>query len=215
MAVFPELAVTGYTCADLFFQETLLTGAMEALAQILSCSQAYPDLTAAVGLPVRLGGQLYNCAAVFRGGVLLGLVPKTYLPNYGEFYERRWFSSAGDLPCSQLSLAQLGLPGEGSVSVGADLLFRVGDSLVGVEICEDLWSVQPPSTELALNGAEVIVNLSASNETPGKRQRRRELVRHQSSICRCVYAYCGAGYPGSGVLRPQPGDPGRQDAWGK
>lgn len=194
VAVFPELAVTGYTCADLFFQETLLTGAMEALAQILSCSQAYPDLTAAVGLPVRLGGQLYNCAAVFRGGVLLGLVPKTYLPNYGEFYERRWFSSAGDLPCSQLSLAQLGLPGEGSVSVGADLLFRVGDSLVGVEICEDLWSVQPPSTELALNGAEVIVNLSASNETPGKRQRRRELVRHQSSICRCVYAYCGAGF---------------------
>lgn len=194
VAVFPELCVTGYTCADLFFQETLLQGAMDALAQILSCSQAYPELTAAVGLPVRIGGQLYNCAAVFRGGVLLGLVPKTYLPNYGEFYERRWFSPAADLSCDRLALGQLGLPGEDIVPVGADLLFRVGDTLLGVEICEDLWSVLPPSTQLALNGAEVIVNLSASNETPGKRQRRRELVRHQSAICRCVYAYCGAGF---------------------
>ena len=194
VVVFPELCVTGYTCADLFFQRALLQGALDALGQILSYSCGFPKLTAAVGLPVQIEGQLYNCAAVLRGGELLGLVPKTYLPNYGEFYERRWFSPAADLSCERLALAQLGLPGDGSVPVGADLLFRVGDTLLGVEICEDLWSVMPPSTQLALNGAEVIVNLSASNETPGKRQHRRDLVRHQSSICRCVYAYCGAGF---------------------
>ncbi len=194
LAVFPELAMTGYTCADLFFQDTLLRGAMEGLRQVAEHSAACPMLTAFVGLPVCIGGQMYNCGAALSGGRVLGLVPKTFLPNYKEFYERRWFSSSEDLQERSVSAASLGLLGDYEIPVGRDLLFRVGDgTLVGMEICEDLWTPMPPSTMLALNGAEVVVNLSASNETLGKRDYRRSLVRHQSSICSCVYAYCSAG----------------------
>ena len=193
IAVFPELAITGYTCADLFFQETLQKASAEGLQKIVEYSADYPAVTAVVGVPVVIGGQMYNCGAVISGGKLHGLVPKTYLPNYHEFYERRWFSSSADLQLGEAKASQLGLKGDTLIPVGRDLLFRVGGSLMGVEICEDLWTPMPPSTLQTLNGAEVIVNLSASNETVGKREHRRQLVRHQSSICSCVYAYASAG----------------------
>ncbi|MBO5078868.1 MAG: NAD(+) synthase [Oscillospiraceae bacterium] len=192
--VFPEMALTGYTCADLFFQESLLQSALEGLKQVIACSARYPAVTAAVGLPVLISGQMYNCAAVISAGKLRGLVPKTYLPNYSEFYERRWFSSSQDLQQEYVSARALGLDGDELIPVGRDLLFVIAeDAVVGVEICEDLWTPMPPSTLMTLNGAEVVLNLSASNETVGKRAYRRDLVRHQSSVCGCVYAYCSSG----------------------
>lgn len=193
IVVFPELAMTGYTCQDLFFQDALLGGIKRGLQQIIDCSAQHPAVTAAVGLPVVIGGQMYNCGAVISGGKLQGLVPKTYLPNYSEFYERRWFSSSEDMPQKYVAAAELGLTGE-DIPVGRDLLFSIGDgTLMGMEICEDLWTPMAPSTLLALNGAEVIVNLSASNETVGKRKSRQDLVKHQSSVCGCIYAYCSSG----------------------
>ncbi len=195
LVVFPELAITGYTCADLFYQDSLLRGSMKALQQIVDFSRDYPGVTAFVGLPALINGQMYNCGAAVSGGKVHGLVPKTFLPNYKEFYERRWFSSSEDLHEKNISAARLGLSGEDIIPVGRDLLFRVGDgTLVGMEICEDLWTPMPPSTMQTLNGAEVVVNLSASNETVSKRDYRRKLVRHQSSICNCVYAYASSGY---------------------
>ena len=195
LVVFPELAITGYTCADLFFQEALLRGSMAALGQIADFTKDYPGITAFVGTPVLINGQMYNCGAVVSGGKVHGLVPKTYVPNYKEFYERRWFSSSEDLQEKAVSAQNLGLSGDYPIPVDRDLLFRVGDgTLVGMEICEDLWTPIPPSTMQTLNGAEVVVNLSASNETVGKRGYRRNLVKHQSSICNCVYAFCSAGY---------------------
>ena len=193
LVIFPELALTGYTCADLFFQDSLLAAAMEGLQKIMDVSADHPGLTVVVGTPVLLEGQMYNCGAVISDGKLHGLVPKTYLPNYNEFYERRWFSSSADLQVKEVPAALLGLSG-GMVPVGRDLLFRIGDgSLLGVEICEDLWTPLPPSTLMSLNGAEINVNLSASNETVGKRGYRRSLVKHQSAMCSCVYAYVSAG----------------------
>ena len=193
VVVFPELAMTGYTCQDLFFQDALLQGVKDGLKILLDCSAKHPAVTAAVGLPVVIGGQMYNCGAIISGGKLLGLVPKTYLPNYSEFYERRWFSSSEDMPQSYVEARELGLTGA-PIPVGRDLLFTIGDgTLLGMEICEDLWTPMAPSTLLALNGAEVIVNLSASNETVGKRKSRQDLVKHQSSVCGCVYAYCSSG----------------------
>ena len=193
IVVFPELAMTGYTCQDLFFQDALLGGVKRGLKQIIDCSREHPAVTVAVGLPIVIGGQMYNCGAVICGGKLQGLVPKTYLPNYSEFYERRWFSSSEDMPQKHVTAAELGLTGE-DIPVGRDLLFSIGDgTLMGMEICEDLWTPMAPSTLLALNGAEVIVNLSASNETVGKRKSRQDLVKHQSSVCCCVYAYCSSG----------------------
>ncbi len=194
VVVFPEAALTGYTCADLFFQETLQRACVAGLQKIVDFSADYPAVTAVVGTPVVIEGQMYNCGAVISAGKLHGLVPKTYLPNYNEFYERRWFSSSEDLQQSEVKASLLGLEADAWIPVGRDLLFRIGDgSLMGVEICEDLWTPMPPSTLQSLNGAEVIVNLSASNETVGKRSFRRQLVQHQSSICNCVYAYTSAG----------------------
>ena len=193
--VFPEMCLTGYSCADLFFQDSLMKASMEGLKKIIGCSAQHPDITVAVGLPVVLTGQMYNCAAIISGGVLRGLVPKTYLPNYSEFNERRWFSSSEDLPQDTVMPALLGLEGDSPIPVGRDLLFVIGDgTIIGAEICEDMWTPMPPSTLMTLNGAEVIVNLSASNETVGKRKYRRDLVRHQSSVCSCVYSYCSSGY---------------------
>lgn len=194
LVVFPELALTGYTCADLFFQSTLLTESMNGLNSIMACSARHPGVTAVVGTPAVIEGQMYNCAAVICDGSLLGLVTKTHLPNYGEFSERRWFSSSEDMQANQVTLDNLGIPGDGIVPVGRDLLFKIGDGCVlGVEICEDLWTPLPPSTLLTINGAEVIVNLSASNEIAGKRKVRANLVEHQSDVCSCVYAYCSSG----------------------
>ena len=194
LVVFPEMALTGYTCADLFFQESLLSSCRQGLAAITACSARYPAVTAVVGLPAMVRGQMYNCGAVISGGRVHGLVPKTYLPNYNEFYERRWFSSSEDLTQTHIDSCFLGLSDNYPVPIGRDLLFRLGDgTIMGVEICEDLWTPIPPSTFMTINGAEVIVNLSASNETVGKRDYRRRLVQHQSSICSCVYAYASSG----------------------
>ena len=195
VVVFPELALTGYTCADLFFQSALLNAAVDSLSQICEYTKRFPSLTVAVGTPLVISGQMYNCGVVICDGIVRGIVPKTYLPNYKEFYERRWFSSSYDLMQEFVHTSDLGLEGEYDIPIGRNLLFKIGDgTLVGVEICEDLWSPMPPSTMLALNGAEVILNLSASNETVGKRIYRRDLVKHQSSMCNCIYAFCSAGY---------------------
>ncbi len=194
LVLFPELCLTGYTCGDLFFQESLLSAARAGLETVLKKSAELPGLTVLVGLPLLIGGQMYNMAAVLAAGRLLGLSPKTYLPNYGEFYERRWFTPGTALAGKTVSLRDLGLEGEGTVPVGPGLLYRLGDGVtLGVEICEDLWAPLPPSTALCLAGAEVIANLSASNETIAKRAYRRDLVRHQSGACLCAYAYCSAG----------------------
>ncbi len=195
LVLFPEMSLTGYTCADLFFQETLLNASKAGLARIAEVTSQYPEVTAVVGLPALIAGQMYNCGAVVSAGKVHGLIPKTYLPNYNEFYERRWFSSSEDLPQKEVHSFDLGLTESYTVPVGRDILFRIDDgAILGVEICEDLWTPLPPSTLMSLNGAEVIVNLSASNETVGKRPYRRDLVKHQSSMCNCIYAYCSAGY---------------------
>jgi len=195
LVVFPELALTGYTCGDLFFQEMLLNAAVAGLNEICKYTENFPALHVAVGLPLVIGGQMYNCGVLLSGGKVHGIVPKTYLPNYKEFYERRWFSSSEDLCQEQVNARELGFAGDYEIPVGRDLIFKLGDGTrVGMEICEDLWTPLPPSTLLALNGAEVIVNLSASPETAGKRADRRELVKHQSAVCNCIYAYASSGY---------------------
>ena len=192
LLVFPELSLTGYTCQDLFFQSTLYDGVMAGLERILNCSREHPNVTAVVGMPLFLDAEMYNCGAVISGGVLRGLVPKTYIPNYNEFYEKRWFVSGADL---RQNTAVLPLPG-GAIQapISSKDVFLLGDGAkLGVEICEDLWTPVPPSSLLCLSGAEVIVNLSASNETIGKRAYRRELVRQQSAGTTSVYAYASAG----------------------
>jgi len=195
LVVFPELAITGYTCADLFFQKTLLDGALTGLAEICAYSCQFPKQTVVVGIPLLIGGQMYNCGVVIVNGKLRGIVPKTYLPNYKEFYERRWFSSSKDLQQWTVNASELGLDGGYDIPIGSDLIFKIGDgTALGVEICEDLWTPMPPSTMLTLNGAEVVVNLSASPEIVGKRERRRGLVKHQSFMCGCIYAYVSSGY---------------------
>ncbi len=195
LVVFPELALTGYTCADLFFQKILLDAAVAGLDEICEYTRKFPALTVAVGVPLVIGGQMYNCGVLLSDGTVHGIVPKTYLPNYKEFYERRWFSSSNDLGQKYVNTRDLGLQGDYDIPVGRDLIFKIGDgALVGVEICEDLWTAMPPSTMLTLNGAEVILNLSASPETVGKRACRRDLVKHQSFMCGCIYAYASSGY---------------------
>ena len=192
LLVFPELSLTGYTCQDLFFQSALYDGVMEGLERILNCSREHPNVTAVVGMPLFLDAEMYNCGAVISGGVLRGLVPKTYIPNYNEFYEKRWFVSGADL---RQNTAVLPLPsGAIQAPISSKDVFLLGDGAkLGVEICEDLWTPVPPSSLLCLSGAEVIVNLSASNETIGKRAYRREIVRQQSAGTTSVYAYASAG----------------------
>ena len=186
LLVFPELSVTGYTCADLFFQDTLIKAAAQGLKRIVSFTQDYPALTVVVGLPVKVENQLYNCGAVIRAGVLKGLVPKTYIPNYGEFCEKRWFASGYDLTVDYVK--ELDAP------IGADQVFALGDGTTfAVEVCEDLWSAVPPSSKLSLAGAEVIVNLAASTATAGKRESCRKMVTEQSRAAMCAYVFCSAG----------------------
>ena len=192
IVVFPELSMTGYTCQDLFFQDSLWQGVKKGLREIVDCSANYPDLTVLVGLPVCLGVNLYNCAAIVCGGTVRGIVPKTFVPNYGEFYEKRWFTSAENVKDDFIDLSLFGL--EGVASFDTTQVFQIGDgTLIGVEICEDMWTPLPPSSALAMRGAEVIVNLSASNEVLGKRDLRRDMLRRQSAACNCIYAYCSSG----------------------
>ena len=193
LLVFPELALTGYTCQDLFFQSSLWEAVKNGMQKIVACTAQYPQLTAVVGLPVNIGINMYNCAAVICGGVLRGLVPKTFIPNYGEFYEKRWFSSAENIQDNLVDLSLLGL--EGYATLDSTQIFQIGDgALVGIEICEDLLTPLPPSSALSMMGAEVILNLSASNETAGKRSFRQDMIRRQSAACNCIYAFCSAGY---------------------
>ena len=191
LLVLPELCLTGYTCADLFLQDTLLDGAGEGLRTILEATKNLDVLTA-IGLPVRnkWDNKLYNCAAVIQRGEILRLIPKTYIPNYGEFYEQRWFASGKGVD-TLVSLA-----GKENVHL-SDRVILECDTLpglvVGVEICEDLWAPEPPSTALARAGATVILNLSASNEVVGKAAYRRQLVVGQSGRLCCGYVYADAG----------------------
>ena len=189
LAVFPEFCLTGYTCGDLFLQRTLQTGALDALSSLLAETQEL-DVVALVGLPLLVHGKLYNCAAVLCHGRILGLVPKTYLPNYGEFYEKRQFTPGS----TEVELTEV--CGQ-QVPFGTSLLFRcrqMPSFVLGVEICEDLWSALPPSTFHALAGATVIANLSASDETVGKAEYRRALVSNQSARLLCGYLYASAGH---------------------
>ena len=189
LAVFPEFCLTGYTCGDLFLQRTLQQGALDALQTVLDASREL-DVVALVGLPLLVRGKLYNCAAVLCGGRLLGLVPKTYLPNYGEFYEKRQFTP-GSTEVETVTVCGQEVP------FGTSLLFRcrqMPSFVLGVEICEDLWSALPPSTFHTLAGATVIANLSASDETVGKAEYRRALVSNQSARLLCGYLYASAGH---------------------
>lgn len=194
LTVFPELSLTGYTCADLFFQSTLLEDAKAGLREIVGAS-AELSAVLAVGLPLEVTGSLYNCAAVVHGGKLLGIVPKTYIPNYNEFYEKRWFTSGSELRTQALTAGETGLDGvqDEPIPIGPDLIFDAGSFRFGAEICEDLWATVPPSARLALGGAEVIVNLSASNETISKRRYRQALVSAQSAAQLDAYVYVSAG----------------------
>jgi len=189
LIVFPELCITGYTCQDLFRQDLLLSKSEEGLLMLLDFSRML-DIISVVGLPVRIGSLLYNCAVVIQRGTILGLVAKTYLPNYNEFYEKRWFASATDLQPQSIYLA--GNP----VKVSNEpQVFRTCDgACFGVEICEDVWAPLPPSNNLALAGADIIVNLSASNELIGKHSYLCSLLKQQSARMMCAYVYSSCGF---------------------
>ena len=190
LLVFPELSLTGYSCGDLFWQETLLKAAAEGLKQVVECSAACPGMAIVVGLPVSYRHKLYNCAAFLKAGKLNGLVPKTYLTRE----ETRWFASGSGLEEVIPGWDLLNLDISGQYTFGVNSLFRLCDgTMVAVEICEDLFAPVPPSTMLSLNGAEVIVNPSASPEIVGKRAFRRNLVKHQSGVCSGIYAFVSAG----------------------
>lgn len=189
LAVLPELSLSGYSCGDLFRQSTLLEKSREALISLAeeTSSLGFPVIA---GLPVRLNSGLYNCAAVLFNGAILGIIPKTYLPNSNEFYEQRWFSSGRF--CSERSIILRG----GAIPFGTDLVFQDENNPLmrfAVEICEDLWSPLPPSTELSLAGALIIANPSASNELVGKADYRRQLIAQQSARCIHSYVYASAG----------------------
>ncbi len=187
--VFPELCITGYTCADLFNQKWLLDEALSCLDRIREASSECAGLTVAVGCPLAYGNDLYNTAAVISEGKILGIVPKQYIPTYGEFYEGRWFASGRGIVSETVTINGKEVP------FGTNLLFSDSRSgaVIGVEICEDLWVPDPPSVHLCLAGANIIVNLSASDEIIGKQEYRRDIVLRQSSSCYCGYVYVSAG----------------------
>lgn len=189
LVLFPELCLAGYTCADLFFQQQLQQKVEEALLKLAQLSAA-EDITLVVGAPVSVSGRLFNCAAFISGGEICGLVPKSFLPNSGEFYEQRWFCSAFENHSDYCQISSSQVP------FGTDLLFQAEDFpsvLIGIEICEDAWSVAPPSGSQALAGATLLLNLSASPEILGKHTYRRDLVASQSARCLAAYAYASAG----------------------
>ena len=199
---FPELSVTGYTCADLFQQQQLLSNAYKALNELQMLTFSTTSVVIA-GMPVRVESQLFNTAVVLQGGHILGVVPKTHLPNNNEFYEKRWFTSG-----VQADAKSIFLSGE-QVPFGTDLLFTDGKFTFGIEICEDLWVPIPPSSQQALHGAEIIFNLSATNELIGKHQYLRQLIEQQSARCNAGYVYASAGagesttdvvYAGNGLI---------------
>ncbi|WP_245625133.1 NAD(+) synthase [Paenibacillus stellifer] len=186
--VLPELSITGYTCADLFMQRRLLDSALDALRDIAAYTTGH-DIIVIAGLPIDIRGRLFNCAAVLQNGSILGIVPKTCIPGYSEFYEPRWFAGSEELESKTIKIDGAEIP------VGADLMFvcEASNNLVfGVEICEDLWVPIPPSSRLAQAGAVLLFNPSASNELVGKADYRRQLVSSQSASCVAAYVYAGS-----------------------
>ena len=186
---FPELSMTGYTCQDLFRSQTLLDGAEVALMQLLTFTRSF-DIIVIVGMPVRTNSLLLNCAVVLQKGSILGIIPKTYLPNYGEFYEKRWFASALDIHDEEIYLA--GSPV--TISSQPTVFITPSDVRFAIELCEDVWSPEPPSNKLALAGADIIFNLSASDELIGKHAYLKSLLSQQSARTLSAYVYSSCGF---------------------
>jgi len=186
IVTFPELSLTGYTCGDLFFQRRLLDDVTDAL---LTLKNEMPEgILAVVGAPLEIEGALYNCAVVLHKGEIISAVPKTFLPNNGEFYEKRWFQSGDARRDASVAIPKL------KTDVCRQAIFETEDSVrFGIELCEDLWAPLPPSTMLSVEGAEIILNLSASNELLSKREYRQQLISQQSARCQCGYVYVSAG----------------------
>lgn len=184
---FPELCITGYSCGDLFLQPFLIEEAEQALLSLVERTK-HTQALVLVGMPVRVEEKLFNAAVAFQSGKILGAIPKTYLPNYREFQEARWFSPSRDL---QFTIAHIG---HVEVPIGQNLLFRSGEVAIGIEICEDMWTPYTPGTRLAMYGAHIIFNLSASNESIGKHNYLRSLISGLSSQNLCGYVYCSCGY---------------------
>lgn len=204
LLVFPELCITGYTCGDLFSQQTLLEESEKALQRIAEATKEIPTLMTWVGVPLRHRCSLYNCAAAICGGEIMAVIPKTYLPNYREFYEKRWFASATSLSAGET----IRISGK-DIPFGTDILIEHQGVLNAAEICEDLWTAIPPSSFAAIGGAMVIANLSASNEVIGKHDYLINLIAQQSGRLRCGYVYASAGcgestqdvvYSGSAII---------------
>ena len=189
VVVFPELCVTGYTCADLFGNDLLLDAAEQALLQLRDHYRE-TSVMAVVGAPLRCSGHLFNCAVVLNHGEMW-VVPKTYIPNYKEFYEKRWFTTSN---ITAIAGKDTIMVGDEAVPFGTHMIFEAGRARVAVEICEDLWVPAPPSSIAAINGANVIVNLSASNELIGKHTYLMDLIKHQSAHCIAAYVYASCGY---------------------
>lgn len=187
LIAFPELSVTAYTCLDLFAQQTLLKNAEQALLKLVN-DTADLNLLTIVGAPLVTDNRLINAAIAFQSGKIIGVVPKTYLPNYKEFQEQRWFTSATELWDKTISI------GNNAYPMNSHLLFTSGQVKVGIEICEDLWVPVPPSSLLAMEGANILVNISASNELIGKHHYLRSLIRQQSARCMAGYVYTSAGF---------------------
>lgn len=187
LIVLPELCVTGYTCADLFFTKSLQNSAENALKEIIEYTSG-KNIVAAVGMPVPFYNSLYNCAVVIGNGRIYGIVPKIHLANYNEFYEKRWFASGSDFKsCQNIDFCGF------ETTIGSQIFDLGGGAVLGLELCEDLWVPTPPSGSLTLSGANIIANLSASDEYVSKAQYRRDLVSNQSARCICAYVYSGAG----------------------
>lgn len=186
IVTFPELSLTGYTCGDLFFQRRLLDDVTDAL---LALKDEMPEgILAVVGAPLEIEGALYNCAVVLHKGEIISAVPKTFLPNNGEFYEKRWFQSGDVRRDASVAIPKL------KTDVCRQAIFETEDGVrFGIELCEDLWAPLPPSTMLSVEGAEIILNLSASNELLSKREYRQQLISQQSARCQCGYVYVSAG----------------------
>lgn len=186
IVTFPELSLTGYTCGDLFFQRRLLDDVTDAL---LTLKNEMPEgILAVVGAPLEIEGALYNCAVVLHKGEIISAVPKTFLPNNGEFYEKRWFQSGDARRDASVAIPKL------KTDVCRQAIFEMEDGVrFGIELCEDLWAPLPPSTMLSVEGAEIILNLSASNELLSKREYRQQLISQQSARCQCGYVYVSAG----------------------
>lgn len=184
--LFPELSISSYTCGDLFLDTYFLTKCLSNLEKIVEVSKSINSVII-VGCPIVNDSILYNCAIIIQKGEILGIVPKTYLCNYSEFYEERWFSSGKNIKNQTINIFDNEIP------FGIDLIFECFKTKFGVEICEDLWAFKQPSVDYALNGAEIIFNLSASNEVLGKKEYRKELVKTQSARLICAYIYASAG----------------------